>query len=366
MNHTLLARNLLLGMLLLAACRPSSAIEESNPSIAGLTVTDARGETVELAAPPERVTIAGRGNVIVVNAIYLFPQAETQVVALPTSRQSLAGDFIALVDPAYDEKTRFAREVGAEQIAAVQPDVVLLKRYAVDRLGGPLEELGVPVVAVELETPAQYERDLRLLGRLLSAEARAEEVLEVYRRHQDRVAQGLSDLSEDQRPRVLLIQYNDRGGEVAFHVPPAPWIQTTLVEQAGGAPIWTEASQGDGWTVVNFEQIAAWDPDRIFVVNYFGDVDETVDRLVADPAWQSLNAVETDQIYAFPKDFTSWDQPDPRWVLGLTWLATRIHPDRFEEIDMMAEVFDFFEQMYRLDEATVRQEILPLLQGDVE
>jgi iron complex transport system substrate-binding protein len=359
-------RILILGMLLLAACGPSSATEETDAPAVGLAITDARGETVEFAAPPERVTIAGRGNSMVVNAVYLFPQAETRVVALPTSGQTLAEDFIALVDPAYDEKIHFAREVGAEQIAAVQPDVVLLKRYAVDRLGGPLEALGVPVAAVELETPAQYERDLRLLGQLLGAEARAEEVLEFYRRNQDRVAQALSNLPEDERPQVLLVQYNDRGGEVAFHVPPASWIQTTLVEQAGGQPVWTAASQGDGWTVVNFEQIAVWDPDRIFVVNYFGDVDETVGRLVADPAWQSLTAVETGQIYAFPKDFYSWDQPDPRWILGLTWLATRIHPTRFEEVDMTAQILDFFGHMYRLDEATVREQILPRLQGDVE
>jgi iron complex transport system substrate-binding protein len=365
MNHTRLIRILLLGMLLLAACQPSPAAEEPLQP-ADLTVTDARGETIAFDAPPERVTIAGRGNVLVVNAVYLFPQAETRVVALPTSGQSLVADFIALVDPGYEEKTHFAREVGAEQIAAVQPDVVLLKRYAVDRLGGPLEELGVPVVAVELEMPAQYERDLRILGQLFDAQARAEEVLDIYRRHQDRVTQGVSDLAQDQRPRVLLLQYNDRGGEIAFNVPPAPWIQTTLVELAGGEPVWTEASQGDGWTVVNFEQIAAWDPDQIFVINYFDDVDETVARLAADPAWQSLTAVETGRIYAFPKDFYSWDQPDPRWILGLTWLAARIHPDRFQEIDMTQEIFDFYEQMYRLDEATVRQEILPLLQGDVE
>ena len=34
-----------------------------------------------------------------------------------------------------------------------------------------------------------------------------------------------------------MIQYSEEGGEVAFEVPPAEWIQTRLVELAGGTPV---------------------------------------------------------------------------------------------------------------------------------
>lgn len=351
---------LLIGFLT-AACAPSPTATSGE-----MTIADALDRAVSFDAHPERITVAGRANFIVVDALYLFPEAEERVVALPQAGQTQSGSFIAVVDPAFEEKMHFAAEAGPEQIAATQPDVVLLKSFMNDRLGTPLEALGIPVVYVDLETPEQYERDVRILGRLLGNEARAEEILDFYREQQERVAQGVADVPAGERPRVLLLQYSDRGGEVGFRVPSAGWIQTTMVEQAGGDPVWTEAAQGGGWTMVNFEQIASWDPDQIFIINYFSDVDETVARLEADARWQSLRAIQEGALYAFPKDFYSWDQPDPRWILGLTWLATRIHPRRFADVDMNAEMFRFFEEMYRLDEEQVRVHILPLLQGDVE
>ena len=74
MNRIPALRILLLVALLLVACSPSPATEEP-PSTGGLTLTDACGETIAFAVPPERVTIAGRENVLVVNAIPIFHPA---------------------------------------------------------------------------------------------------------------------------------------------------------------------------------------------------------------------------------------------------------------------------------------------------
>jgi iron complex transport system substrate-binding protein len=138
------------------------------------------------------------------------------------------------------------------------------------------------------------------------------------------------------------------------------------VELAGGVPVWKQAAQGGGWTVVNFEQIAAWNPDKVFVIHYNADPAETVAELKTSTQWQALGAVQQGEIYGFPADIFSWDQPDPRWILGVTWLAGRIQPDRFRELDINQEVLAFFEQMYDLDESFVRENILSTLKGNVE
>jgi iron complex transport system substrate-binding protein len=88
-----------------------------------------------------------------------------------------------------------------------------------------------------------------------------------------------------------------------------------------------------------------------------------VDGLKADPNWQAIRAVKDNQIYAFPGDLYSWDQPDPRWILGLTWLAGKIHPDLFPTLDMTAEVQSFYQSLYGLDEAFVEQNIIPTFKG---
>ena len=51
--------------------------------------------------------------------------------------------------------------------------------------------------------------------------------------------------------------------------------------------------------------------------------------------------------------------------LGLQWLATKIHPDLTGEIDILEEVNSFYSILYRMDEETITQEIIPSLKGDL-
>jgi iron complex transport system substrate-binding protein len=134
---------------------------------------------------------------------------------------------------------------------------------------------------------------------------------------------------------------------------------------AGGKPVWTEASLGGGWTVVSLEQIAAWNPDIIFLITFRGDPEALAEELKADPKWQALRAVQNEKLYAFPLDIYGWDLPDPRWILGLTWVATKTHPERFPDVDLMQEMYDFFLEMYGMDRSAVEEHILPALKGDL-
>ena len=207
--------------------------------------------------------------------------------------------------------------------------------------------------------------DIATLGRLLSNEARADEIVSYYDAMLADVAQGLEGLHDAERPTVLVLQYESGGEEIAFDVPPVTYLQTWMVETGGGNPVWLDAAEGGGWTVVNFEQIAAWDADKIFVIAFRDDASELVERLEADPQWQALRAVKEGELYGFAADLYGWDLPDPRWILGQAWLATKIHPDRFPDLDIMQEVYDFFEQMYGMDQAAVDEAIIPQLKGDI-
>ena len=73
-----------------------------------------------------------------------------------------------------------------------------------------------------------------------------------------------------------MLYYNDKDGSVAFNVPPAAWMQTRMVELAGGDPIWTKANLGGSWTQVTLEQIAAWDADQIFMIAYHQNSEDVV------------------------------------------------------------------------------------------
>jgi len=376
-----LSLSLLFLILLLAACVPvasspavpgqtesaaaSTAVPPTDtPAVAegiGITVTDALGRAVVLPAAPQRIVITGRALFMIADAAYLFPGAAERIVGLGDASQG-SRNFIQLIDPNYAQKQTLDRDAGAEQIAALQPDLVLLKSYLAESVGAPIEALGIPVVYIDFETPEQYVRDLAILGKVFGDEARAAEVIAFYQSKVEAITQAVQDAA---RPRVLMLYYNDRDGNVAFNVPPLSWMQTQMVQMAGGQPVWADANPGRGWTQVTLEQIAAWDADQIFMISYFKNPGEVVSDLKADPNWQAIRAVKEGRLYAFPGDLYSWDQPDPRWLLGLTWLAGKLHPDLFPDLDITAAAKEFYATLYGLDAAFVEQHILPTFTGDI-
>lgn len=372
-------------LLLLAACSPggSSPVQTSEQAVAPdleqteqaeltpgekpaqISLTDANGNSLSFEGPPQRIVVAGKAGQLILHSAYMFPEAVERFVAMEQRKQRDIS-MLPLVDPKLDEKTQLEKDAAAEQIAPSQADAVLMKTYMAESLGEPLEALGISVVYFDLETPEQFNRDIQVLGTLLGNPERAEQVLSFYQDRLDRVEAGLNGLAPDERPGVLLIQHDSKGGEIAFKVPPEEWLQTMMVQLAGGEPAWIEAAEGGGWTVVNFEQIAAWNPEKIILVDYFSDPEEAIAGLVQDEKWQALKAVQESNIYAFPGDFLSWDQPDPRWILGLEWLAKVIHPERFDSLDMLEELKTFYGEMYGLDAETVEKEVFPFVNGDID
>jgi iron complex transport system substrate-binding protein len=273
-------------------------------------------------------------------------------------------NFLLAIDPLYDKKVILPHEVGPEHIAATRPDAVVLKNYLASDLGKILERVGIKVVYVSFETPRQYERDIKTIGELFQNEKRAEEVSEFFRSRVTKVKNALAGLEVPDRPTVLLLSAFGKDCCSAFNVPSSSWMQTALIEIAGGTPVWKHMKSGSGWTKISFEQIAAWDPEYIFITAYFLNTSDVVESLRQEKKWSRLSAVKNERFCAFPADYLSWDQPDTRWILGLTWCAKKIHPLRFREIDMMEEVKTFYRILYRIDEASLHTEVLPLVQGD--
>jgi len=307
--------------------------------------------------------VAGKGAGLLIDALYLFPQAPSRLVTLVSGMQKFQ-EFLGLMDPHLADKLILAGDAGPEQIAAAQPEVVVMKSYLSGGLGQSVERLGIPVVYLDLETPEQYLRDLLTLGGLFGDLPRAEDLRTLYREQLQTVADGLKTMTEADPPKVLVLTYSQQGGATAFQVPPMSWMQTKVVQLAGGTPVWSEAVDAGGWVTVNLEQIAVWDPDHIFLISYSQDTRQIRQDLAEEPGWQTLKAVQSGHFYGFPADFISWDQPDPRWILGLSWITSKLQPERFSDPDPLQRIEDFYRLAYNLEETTVRDKILPRITGD--
>jgi iron complex transport system substrate-binding protein len=338
----------------------------SSPKAGQVRFIDAAGRSVALEAPPRRLVVVGKGPHLILHLLCMFPEGRERLAAYEKRGHS-ASDFLDAIDPGFKEKKTLGINPGPEEIAALRPDLVLLKGSTSERISEALAGVGIPAAYFSLETPDEFYRDLANLGAILGNEARASEIASFFRGRVERVQKAVAGTAEDKRPRVLLLMATDRGGKYAVQVPAAGWMQTFQAKTAGGRPVWLDAAKTtSGWTVVNLEQIAAWDPDKVFVVVWHSiDPQTLIDALKADPQWSALKAVRSGDLYAFPEDFFGWDSPDPRWILGLTWLAAKVHPALFGGLDLKSEVREFYRKLYGLDSAAVDRIIMPKVRLDI-
>jgi iron complex transport system substrate-binding protein len=331
-----------------------------------IKLTDASGRIIELAKIPQRLIIVGKAPFYPLHLLYTFPEGRQRLVS-SEAKFDTASDFLPLIDPSFKNKAVLSRSPNVEQIAALKPDLVIMKGSAIDKTCESLEKIGIPSVYVALETPEEFFKDVANLGIVLGNPKRAAEIQAFYRTRLDRLSKGTAGLREELKPRVLVLEYNDRGGKTAVQVPAKAWMQTIQVQAAGGNPVWLEAVHNtDNWTIVSFEQIARWDPDKIFIVTMHPlDPRVVVSQIKSDPQWSALKAAKNDQIHPFPGDVFGWDTPEPRWILGMDWMATHIHPQRFKDIDMYADLMAFFGELYGMSKADIETRILPTVKMDV-
>jgi len=352
-------RVLFTAFILLFMMHTSSISEDLNPPI---TITDAAGRRVLISKPPHRIAVVGQGFYILLHTLYMFPRGRERLIGTE-KRGRVASEFLPLIDPGFDSKIFLAPHSGPEQIATLRPDLVLAKGTVSGDLDVSLSRIGIPLVYLNLETPAAFFRDIHRLGRILESEKRAEKVIRYYTQRLENIRKIVKTIPTDERDTVLVVKYNQRGGSAAVNVPGWNWMQAIQVRTTGGIPVWGNTAQQSGaWTIVNLEQIASWDPDRIFVIiPHDMDPPFVIQSLCDDPQWAGLRAVKNDHIHPFPADLYGWDNPDPRWILGMVWMVHRLYPDKWADHSLEKEIQAYFHTLYGMESEAVASFILPKL-----
>lgn len=347
------------------------AVSVPGGAAAPFSAVDANGDAVALAAAPERILVAGKTALIPSDALFLFPEGRKHLLRLARVDQGM-GNLFALLEPglAAASAAGTLQNGGTEELAALRPELVIAKTAATATVIDKLRPLGIPCFAMSLETPEEWLRELPELGRLLGEEARAEEVCGMIRARMAAVEDGMRgalSVAGAVRPRVLLLQASAADGVMSFSVSPDAWLQTWMVEAAGGEPLWKGTGlTANGWSKVSFEQIAAWNPDAIFFVGFKAPVAPLLAAVKADRRWQLLKAARTGRLYAMPADLVAYSQPVSRWVLCLQWLAAKLWPEAFPGFDMEAEIVRFYREFFGVEEGPVLDAILAAYRAGAE
>jgi iron complex transport system substrate-binding protein len=322
------------------------------------TVQDALERTLEFSGYPERIVISGKQTPMLANFFYLFPSKAERLLAVENRSQS-PDKFLELIDDEYQSKLILEKGAGVEQIAPLNPDLVILKTSMKEEIGTGLEEVGIPVIYVSFEDIENIYNDIRVIGKVLDEEERAEEIIHAYQKIYSEINDKLMLVSSVKN--VLLLQATNIDQKYSFQVPSSSWLQTKMIEDLKANPVWVSASLSGGWTEVNFEQIFNWDINNIFIINYRGQSNEITMGLKKNELWKSFLSDNQANLAPFPYDYISWDQPDPRWILGYTWIASELYPEQIERDYVLETVKIFYTFFYGMGEDYIESEIISLI-----
>ncbi|SFS53600.1 iron ABC transporter substrate-binding protein [Methylobacterium sp. yr668] len=301
--------------------------------------TDAAGRTVELPERVGRVLAAGPPAAVLLYTLAPDLMAGWVSAPHPEALPFLAPRTRAL--PAYGRLTGRGGTANVEAVLAAKPDLIvdsgsLGPTYAslADRVQA---QTGIPYILLDgsfAKTPEAYRQLGAALGRQSDADALAAEAQSLA----DTVDRAVATVPEDKRPRVYYAR-GPRGLETGF----AGSINTELVEAAGGRNV---AQDGGGRLGnVSPEQVLAWNPDVIVTLD-----PAFAAGLRADPLWRDVRAVRTGRVYVAPLQPFPWFDAPPgvNRLIGLRWLAARLHPDLFPQ-PMPEVVRAFYGRFYHID-----------------
>ena len=255
-------------------------------------VTDDRGVTVTLAAPPQRI-------------VSILPSLTESVCELGHCARLVGVDRYSN----YPASVQKLPQVGGgldpsvEAIVALRPDVVLMAKSS--RVGERLEGLGIKVVALEPKTHADVQRVMLKLGQLLEV-ADAQRIWRA-------IDAGVSAAAQS-------IPANLRGARVYFEVNQGPYaagessfIGETLTRL--GAKNIVPAKLGP-FPKLNPEYIVRANPDLIMIGQ------RSADGLQQRPGWQSIRALREQRLCIFPTEEANvLVRPGPRMAESARLMA---------------------------------------------
>lgn len=338
-----------------------------------ITVTDIAGREVTVDAPVERV-ILGEGR-----QIYLLGALEPEdpfahVVgwrkdfseADPDNYAAYAAKFPELKDiPTFGGFKDGTFDV--EQAATLQPDVVLMNLEAKAATedaayDDKLAQLGIPIVYVDFrEDPIRHTiPSMRLMGRLLGDEAKAQAFIDYAEEQMARVTDTI-EAADPERPKVFVDRAGGYSEDCCMSFGPANFGE--YVELAGGTNIAADIIPNTFGTL-NPEQIIAANPDHVVVTggswdayvpdgNWVGvgpgaDMDEAREKLQAlteRTAMTGINAVKNDNFHAIWHQFYN----SPYYFVAVQQLAKWLHPELFSDLDPEATLKTLHERFLPVD-----------------
>lgn len=305
------------------------------------SVTDMEGHTVAVPDAPARIYTLSPPDTLLVYAIdpcllvgWNYPTPGTAAGWLPACAAKLpilGGFFGQGMTP------------NKEALLAAKPDLVVTGSMAKPQaaFNSFFTEAGIPVVAIESATPADYAPALRFLGKVLNRRERADKLADYAEKTLADIQAGLDKIPQDKRVTVYYAEGGDglyTEGRGSFH--------TLVLDQAGGVNVHpTPQTRRYGMDKVTMETVLGYAPQVILVQDA-----KCRDMILASPTWREIPAVKNGRVLLLPDTPFNWFDRPPSFMrlLGVKWLAQAFYPDVFP-YDMTKETKEFLKLFLQTD-----------------
>jgi iron complex transport system substrate-binding protein len=301
--------------------------------------TDDGGRTITL--PPRVARVMPAGPPAAADLLMMAPEKLVGLTrALTPAEAAFLPPSLAGL-PGLGRLTGRGDTLNLEIVAKMAPDLVVDLGYVSETFISLAERVqqrtGIPYVLIGGrlgDTPAT----LRKLGAVLGVAARAESLARYAEATLALLTSRLAALPPERRPSVYVAR-GPRGLETGV----AGSINAEALDLVGARNPATAALGARGLATVSPEQLLAWQPDIIIVID-----PGFYQSLATDPVWQPLQAVKAKRAYLAPALPFGWmdEPPAANRLIGLRWLATLLYPALFPE-DIRAEARRFYALFYQ-------------------
>lgn len=337
------------GLLFAAFALTSCTKKGENKVTETRTIVDQVGNTVTLPKEINRVVIA---SVWPLASAYCLMYGTDKLVGLDPAIISAAENsmLIKAVPEIVNIESGFSKngELNAEELLKLKPDVVL---YATGVMADyeVATKAGIPAVGFSLsvkdfnavETIYTW---IDLLAEVMGTEYDTSAYREYGEKIQKLVAERIATVPEEEKPSAMIIH---KYSETTLMVPGERTWGDYWITASGAKNV---ASVVKGTPQVTVEEVYKWNPARIYITNFSDALPEDLyNNTLQGYDWKDIRAVKERNVKKMPLGIYRWYVTNTDSPLTLLWLAKEHHPDLFSDIDVTAEIKDFYKKFYKIN-----------------
>ena len=233
---------------------------------------------------------------------------------------------------------------------ALNPDVEF---YSADdkKMGEQLKKAGFAAVGLSVNMHdynaiTTLNSWIELLGQIFPENAKGKTVSQYSENVLDKISKRVENIPDAKRERVFfLFKYSDSSivtsGDNFF----GDW----WAEAIGAVNVAKELT-GDNAQPVNFEQVYAWNPQKILITNFnTAQPEDLYNNTIGAYDWSCIDAVKNKEVYKMPLGMYRSYTPGADTPITLLWLAKSVYPELFEDVDITKETKEYYKKVFDVE-----------------